>query len=147
MFGCIATCGALLLITMELVEYPIKINEFLSFRMSTTKFPSIFIFQSHNAGNAILEIADPLVMLSLAFVPVAMTCELTGQMSIGFDGIYDEIIKIKWFLWPLKTQKLLLIFLPNAQQPVRFECYGSISSDRDTLKRVRSANTNNKPHT
>lgn len=94
------------------------------------------ILQSRDTAIAIVQITDPLVMLCLAFVPVAMTCELTGQMSMGFDGIYDEIMKFKWYLWPRKTQKLLLIFLPNAQQPVRFECYGSISSDRDTLKRV-----------
>lgn len=81
-------------------------------------------------------ITDPLVMLFLAFIPMAMTCELTGRMCLGYDGIYDEIIKFKWYLCPAKTRKLLLIFLPIVQQPVRFECFGNISSDRDTLKKV-----------
>lgn len=138
-WSCLATCGALLLITMELVEYIYNLSfSLFEILYCKEKNSAIFILQSRNANNSIVEITDPLVMLFLAFTPVAVTCELTGQMSIGFDGIYDEIIKFKWYLWPLKTRKLLLIFLPNAQQQVRFECFGSISSDRDTLKKVCS---------
>lgn len=142
-WSCLATCGALLLITMELVAYIFNfIFSLFEFLYSNEQISVIFILQSRNANNTIVEITDPLVMLFLAFTPVAVTCELTGQMSFGFDDIYDEIIKFKWYLWPSKTRKLLLIFLPNAQQIVRFECFGSISSDRDTLKKVCSNKTN-----
>lgn len=53
---------------------------------------------------------------------------------------YHEIQVVFMFNWKFQfeTRKMLLILMPCAQQPMEFECFGSISSNRDTLKKVWS---------
>lgn len=70
--------------------------------------------------------------------PVAVSCELCERMSGGFDEVCDTIMEFKWYLFPLRARKMLLILMPNAQRIVRFGCFGSFSCNRDTLKKVGS---------
>ena len=67
---------------------------------------------------------------------MAVACDFGGRMSCEFGDIDDEMLQFKWYLCPIEIQKMLLIFIPNAQQPVNFECFGSISSNRETLAKV-----------
>lgn len=78
----------------------------------------------------------PIFELGAAFIAVFISCELTGRVTSRFEDIYRTIEQIKWYLFPLKLRKILPIILMNAQEPVYFECFGSISSDRETFKKV-----------
>lgn len=78
----------------------------------------------------------PVFELILVFILLVATCELSGRLAYQFDDI-DYIMKqFKWYLFPLKVRKNLPTILINAQQPVYFECIGSIPCDRETLKKV-----------
>ena len=96
----------------------------------------LFMMQISHDSNNIIASTVPFYQFFWAFTPVAVACELCGRMCDGYDEVCNEIMKFKWYLFPLKTRKILLIIMPNAQKPVRFECFGSISCNRNTLKKV-----------
>ena len=65
-----------------------------------------------------------------------VTCELAGRMSNEFDDINDSIGQFDWHSFPLKMQKILPTIIQNAQQPVGFECFGSVMCNRETFQKV-----------
>lgn len=74
----------------------------------------------------------------LAFVP----CEIGERITGAFFGVYDSLNEgLDWYLFPIETQKMLILILINAQAPVTVECFGSISCQRDIFKRVCSEHT------
>lgn len=79
-----------------------------------------------------------IVYASYAFGPVFLVCELAQRLTNGFDEIFDEIVVFKWYLFPLKMQKLLPIMLIGTQEKVVLDCFGSIAVVRDTFKSVSS---------
>lgn len=70
------------------------------------------------------------------FGVVLFACELGQRVTNLFIGINDKIEHSDWYSYPNKVQKMLLIILIVAQQPVEFQCFGSTSANRDTFKKV-----------
>ena len=58
------------------------------------------------------------------------------QICSAFGEIEDEIIELDWYLFPMKAQKILLIFLINAQQPVEFMGFGNFPASRENMQKV-----------
>ena len=78
----------------------------------------------------------PVFELFVSFNLVFICCELAGRLSDEFVEICSEIERIKWYSLPLKMQQILPFVLIHAQEPVDFECFGSMPCDRETFKRV-----------
>lgn len=76
--------------------------------------------------------------LCYAFGLLFMYCEMGEQISGAFGEIEDEMYEMDWHLYPIKTQKIMLIILINAQQPVEFMGFGNFPANRETMQRVNS---------
>lgn len=80
-----------------------------------------------------------LVTIFIVFYSICVlfaTCELDERLSIAYDQMDAEIAQFDWYLFPIEVQQLLPIVIMNAQQPIVLACFGSISVNRETLKKV-----------
>ena len=84
----------------------------------------------------------PLCYLFYGFGLIFVTCELCQRMTNGCEEFIDVIQQFDWYLFAFKIQRILPTILINVQQPVYFECFGSIACDRKTFKQVEIANGN-----
>lgn len=76
------------------------------------------------------------IFASYAFGCMIIICEFGQQMSNGFDQIDVEIEAFDWYLFPDELRRMLPIILMETQQAVEFKCFGSISANRENLKKV-----------
>lgn len=66
----------------------------------------------------------------------SIVCELGQQFTNSFEKPSNKIVAFKWYLFSSDIQQLLPTILIGTQQPVFIECFGSVSANRDTFKRV-----------
>ena len=78
----------------------------------------------------------PTFELILSLALIGIVCELCGRISNELEEICDIITRLNWYLMPCKVQMDLLIILGNLQQPVDFDCFGSLKCNRETFKKV-----------
>lgn len=76
------------------------------------------------------------IQLISSFSLVFIGCELAGLITYQVDVPNDEINQFNWYLFPLKIQQILPMFMANAQKTVGLQCFGSANCDRDTFKKV-----------
>lgn len=93
--------------------------------------------QSHDA-NSITAIIYLVNKIFWVFSPVAIICELCERMSDEFEEFRVQIMTFKWYSVPIEMRKMLVIIMQTAQKPIEFECFGSISCNRETLAKVLS---------
>lgn len=75
--------------------------------------------------------------LSLDIFLVFISCEFAERLGMRFDEINDEINNFNWYLFPHGIlQKALPTIMINAQKKVYFECFGSITCNRENFKKV-----------
>lgn len=67
---------------------------------------------------------------------VLIACELGQRMNGAFEEVSITIEQFDWFLFPTKTQRMLPMIIGDAQQPVSFECFGSIKCSREVFESV-----------
>lgn len=58
------------------------------------------------------------------------------QSASLYAKICDTIEHFDWYTYPNELQKILLVAMIEAQQPVEFRCFESKSANRDTFKKV-----------
>lgn len=75
--------------------------------------------------------------LLYAFGVLFIFCEMGEQISSTFGEVEDEMYRMDWHLFPIKTQKMMLIVVVNAQQPVKIMGFGNIPAIRPTMKTVK----------
>lgn len=68
---------------------------------------------------------------------VFICCELGERLAIVYDQLDSNIGQFHWYLFPLEIQRLLPLIMINAQQPIILVCFGSISANRETFKKVQ----------
>lgn len=52
-----------------------------------------------------------------------------------FDLFYAKLCQCNWYLYPLKMQQMLVIFVSDAQRPTNIHGFGNLCA-RGTFKRV-----------
>lgn len=70
-------------------------------------------------------------------------CEPGARMTNRFQMFDDELARCDWYLFTNEIQRIYLIFIPNAHQPVNIRSYGGIKCERDTLKQVINGDHHN----
>lgn len=71
-----------------------------------------------------------------AFGNLLVSCEFGQRISNAFEEIDDEIELFDWYLFSYEMQRMLPLILLVTQQPVKIECFGSISIRREYFKKV-----------
>lgn len=96
-------------------------------------FPSI---QIHHTDN-FLELLITALQVIYAFGVLFVSCELGQRITVAFDECSVMIDQFDWYLFPVEIQRMLLIVINFAQQPIVIKCFGSAACDRETFKYVR----------
>lgn len=79
------------------------------------------------------------VMLSFwSFFTLFVLCRFGEMMTGYFDKISDTIYISDWYRFPTKSQKMLLIIIHTAQQPIIISGYGNTMLTHDSFKEVSS---------
>lgn len=60
-----------------------------------------------------------------------------------FYRFNDALLQSNWYRFPIDTQKMLLIVVANAQQPIIIQGFGNIACTREVFKKVNQATTFN----
>lgn len=60
--------------------------------------------------------------------------ELGGMVTKEFDAFDGQLCQSNWYLYPTKMQKLYLIFMLDAQQPMLIRGWGTITCTREFFK-------------
>lgn len=71
-----------------------------------------------------------------AFTLVFVACELGERVRNEFDCVRFLVDQLKFHLFPHKLRKLVPTITINAQNPVEFKCFGSISCSRESFQKV-----------
>lgn len=77
------------------------------------------------------------VLVFWAFAIIFAFCEMGAQATHQFHALNEELCQVKWYLLPIEVQRMMLIFMSDAQQPMFLRGYGNILCTRDAFKNVR----------
>lgn len=67
-------------------------------------------------------------------------CEMGERLSSQFVTINDALSKCKWYLFPIKLQRMLVIVTANVQQEAHIQSFGTLPCLRDSFKTVNNFN-------
>lgn len=68
---------------------------------------------------------------------IFVLCEFGERVNAVFDEISIAVDQLRWYLFPLGTQKMLPTVLVVASEPVKLSMFGSIDCNRRTFKEVK----------
>ena len=77
-----------------------------------------------------------LVEVTWSFFAVFLYCEFGRMVTSRFDKFHDKLQQCNWYSFSTEMQRLYLMFMMNAQQPVMIKGYANILCTRDTYKKV-----------
>lgn len=84
-----------------------------------------------------MEMVNPFIELICSSGGLFGLCEFGERLREAFDEINLMLnLMTKWYLLPLKAQKILSIMLCVTERPVELAIFGSITSNRNTFKVV-----------
>ena len=78
----------------------------------------------------------PFFLIFWAFTLIFFYCELGKMVTNEFNLFNEELCQCKWYLFSLDMQRMMLIFMSDAQQPMLLRGYGNIECTRDSFKNV-----------
>lgn len=81
-------------------------------------------------------IITPLCILIWSFIILSCYCECGERVTEQFHLYNDKLNRCKWYRFPLDVQRILLIFMGDAQQPAYIRGYANILCTRNSLKEV-----------
>lgn len=100
------------------------------------KINVFFLIQAHHAN--FIGIFGQIIELLWGSVLLFIFSEIFERVSSGFEELNDALNELDWYHLPFKLRRMLPMIMTITQQPVEFECYGSISCNRETFKDVSS---------
>lgn len=96
-------------------------------------FPFISKWAEHSNLMDIIIIAYLIILIiSLLFV----FCEGGHFCTATFENIEDDVVQCDWYLLPIKLQRMYMVFLASTQNPNEISTFFSITSGRETSKKV-----------
>lgn len=84
------------------------------------------------------EIVFPVPMMFAAFLQIFFLCELGERITHQYNEIDEEICRMKWYLLPIRMQKILPTIMIGTQTPVMLAGFGNMRCTREDFKTVRN---------
>lgn len=91
-----------------------------------------------NLNSNPMGIITPFCILTWSFAIIACICECGERVAEQFFDFNDKLNQCKWYSFPLDVQRILLIFMGDAQQPTFIRGYANILCTRNSFKEVRT---------
>lgn len=89
-----------------------------------------------------MEIGISSVALITSIGPLFVVCEFGERVDNHFNAFHDEFCQCDWYLFPIKMQRMVIIFLGTTQQPAIIQGYGNITLTRADFKKVKTKTEN-----
>lgn len=83
-----------------------------------------------------LELINTFFLMCWSFILLFLFCEGGEQLTGEYNQFDEALCQCKWYLFPMDAQKMLLIFMPNSQQPLLIQSYGNLVCARNSFKTV-----------
>lgn len=99
------------------------------------KYEIFFSFQSADNSNA-AEMIVPLIQLFWSFALILFFCEFGAMVTGEFVAFNERLHQCNWYFFPIEVQRIFLIFMLDAQEPMLICGYGNITCTRDSFKNV-----------
>ena len=96
----------------------------------------LFVFAKSDDTSTLIDFSAPVLKVFWSFIMIFFYCELGETVSDQFVEFDDELCQCNWYLYPMEIQKMLLIFMCEAQQLTLFRGYANIECTRDSFKNV-----------
>lgn len=77
------------------------------------------------------------VLVFLSFSIIFAFCELGSQVTNQFNALDEKLCQSIWYLLPIEVQRMILIFMLDAQHAMFLRGYGNIECTRNAFKNVR----------
>lgn len=75
-------------------------------------------------------------MLCWSFILLFLFCEFGEQLTSEFNMFDEALCQSNWYSFPVYVQKLLLILMPNTQEPMLMQSYGNLVCARASFEKV-----------
>lgn len=95
----------------------------------------LIIKNSQNSN--LMGLITPLTILTWSFFIIAYMCECGERVTEQFYLFNEKLNRCKWYCFPLDVQRIMLIFLGDAQQTIYIRGYANILCTRDSFKKVQ----------
>lgn len=84
------------------------------------------------------EILLTFAFLCASYAHIFILCEFGERVNAVFEDISIAVDQdLRWYLFPLDTQKILPTVFVVSQEPVKLNMFGSIDCNRRTFKEVK----------
>lgn len=88
------------------------------------------------------DLSTTLIIIWWSFAFVFFYSELGERVTLQFNVFYELLCQGKWYLFSIDVQKMLIIFMMDAEQPAIIQGYANVQCTRDSFKNVRSLRGN-----
>lgn len=61
------------------------------------------------------------------------------MITAQFTAFKDEFGQCKWYLFPIEMQRMFVIVMANAQQPIILSGFGNVYCLREVFKKVKES--------
>lgn len=77
-----------------------------------------------------------IVTVGWIFTTIYFVCHLGENVTYNFNVFNEELCRCDWYLFPNEMQRVFLIVLSGAQQPIVIQGYANIVCTHETFKKV-----------
>lgn len=99
-------------------------------------FHSFFPNKMQKSENDPAAMVTPIFLVFWAFTFIFFYCELGKAVTDEFDNIDEDLCQYKWYLLSVDTQRMMIIFMNDTQQPALLRGFGNVTCTRDSFKNV-----------
>lgn len=129
---------SLLTFLFQLVEY-LLIWISISMHMNHFYFSLSLHLQQSDHNAILIDLTISIIMVFWTFFIILVFFEIGELVSKQFDMFNAELCQCNWYLYPIEMQKMLIIFMSNAQQLTFIRGLGNILCTRSKVKEVRKS--------
>lgn len=77
-----------------------------------------------------------MMLAFLSFVVIVVVCEFFQRTTDHFKMVGDAFCSFDWYLLPIDMQRILIMVMANAQQPITIRGFANTSCVRVSVKSV-----------
>lgn len=90
----------------------------------------------HNLETVDLEVFGWGFVIFCAMIGIFIVCQIGEMTTMKFDSFNDTFYQCEWYLFPTDIQRMLLIVMANAQQPVIIKGFANTLAARESFTKV-----------
>lgn len=125
-------------LVFQLVRFIHCINQsHWAFDQNVSIIYSSFFSVKSDRNSLLIELCRTILMVFWTFVCLFVVCEIGEMLMAKFEMFNAELCQCNWYLYSIKMQRMLMIFISNTQQPTIIQTIGNRLCARITFTSVK----------